>query len=128
MRDLRHLPGLQVAIVDGLHLALQPAQVEEQLLLCRRGAHLHQRPAMQDVLLDRGSDPPHGVRREPEPAIRIEPLHRLHDAHIALGDQFPDGQAVPTVSHGDLCHEPEMRCDKLVCRFHILMVAPAPGE
>ena len=63
---------------------------------------------MQDVLLDRGSDPPHRVRCEPEPAIRIEPLHRLHDAHIALGDQLPHRQAVATVPHGDLCHEPQM--------------------
>ena len=43
--DLGHLLGLQVAVVDRLHLALQPAQVEEQLLLRRRGAHFHQRPA-----------------------------------------------------------------------------------
>ncbi len=43
MRDLRDLLGPQVAVVDRLHLALQPAQIEEQLLLRRRGAHLHQR-------------------------------------------------------------------------------------
>ena len=35
-RNAGDLLGLQVAIVDRLHLALQPAQVEEQLLLRRR--------------------------------------------------------------------------------------------
>ena len=42
--DLRHLLGLQVAVVDGLDLALDAAQVEEQLLLAGSGADLHKRP------------------------------------------------------------------------------------
>ena len=125
---LAHLLGLQVAVLDRLHLALQPAQVEEQLLLRRRGAHLHQRPAVQDVFLDRRADPPHGVGGQAEAAVRIEALHRLHHADIAFADQLADRQAVAAVAHGDLGDEPQMGGDELVGRLQILMVAPAARQ
>src|SRR3569833_1331212 len=64
--DDLHLIGAETALFERRDLALRLAQVEEQLLLVRGGAHLHERPRAQDVLLDRGLDPPHGICREPE--------------------------------------------------------------
>ena len=123
-----HLFGLQVTIVDSLHLALQPAQIEEQLLLGGGGAHFNQRPRVQDVFLDRRTDPPHRVSRQTESAVRIEPLDRLHHPDIAFADQLADRQAIAAIAHGDFCDESQMGGDKLVCRIHILAVAPLMGE
>ena len=53
--DLGHILGRQIAFVERLEPGLELAQVEEQLLLGRRGAHLDQRPGMQDVFLDRAA-------------------------------------------------------------------------
>ena len=126
--DLGHLLRLQIAVIDRLHLALQTAQVEKQLLLCRGGAHLHERPAVQDVFLNRGADPPHCVSSEAEAAVRIEPFHRLHHADIALADQFADGQAVATIAHGDLGDEAEMGRDEPVRGIDVFVVAPTMGQ
>jgi hypothetical protein len=59
----------QVAFLHCLQLALELAQVEEQLLLRRRRAHFDQRPGVQDVFLDRRADPPHGIGREAKAAV-----------------------------------------------------------
>jgi hypothetical protein len=123
--DLGDLLGAEIALLDRLHLALELAQVEEQLLLRRRGAHLHQRPAMEDVLLDRGADPPHGIGGQPEAAVGVEPLHRLHHADVALGDQLGHRQAVAAIAHGDLGDEAQMRRHQLVCGLGIPMFPPA---
>src|SRR5258705_7983950 len=73
--------------------ALGLAQVEEQLLLIGRGAHLHQGPRAQDVFLDRRLDPPHGISGEAEAFFRLEALDRLHQADIALRDRLRDRSA-----------------------------------
>ena len=117
--------GRQVAVVDRLDLALQPAQVEEELLLGRRGADFHQGPGVQDIFLDGRADPPHGVGGQPEAPVRLEPLDRLHQAHIALGDQIPDGEAVAPVAHGDLGHQAKMAGDEAMRGFGVVMFAPA---
>src|SRR3984893_16304569 len=46
-----HLVGVHITLVQRGDLALRLAQVEEQLLLVRGGAHLYERPRTQDVLL-----------------------------------------------------------------------------
>ncbi len=127
-RDLLDLLGAEVALLDRLHLALRLAQVEEQLLLRRGGAHLHQRPGAQDVFLDRGPDPPHGVGGEAEAPVRVEPLDRLHQADVALGDDLVDRQAVAAVAHGDLGHQAQMAGDQPVRRLDVLVLAPALGQ
>src|SRR3546814_21170603 len=66
--------GRQVALLHRLDLSFELAQVEEQLLLRRRRAHLHQRPGMEYIFLYCGANPPHGVGREPEAALRLEAL------------------------------------------------------
>ena len=108
-RDLLHLVGAQIALVERRDAALRLAQVEEQLLLVRGGAHLHERPRAQDVFLDRRLDPPHGVGGEPEALVGLEALDGLHQADIALGHDLADRQAVAAIAHGDLGDETQMR-------------------
>ena len=74
--------------------------------------------------MNRGADPPHCVGSEAEAAVRIEPLHRLHHADIALADQFADWQAVATIAHGDLGDEAEMGRDEPMRGIDVLVVAP----
>ena len=84
--DMFDLFGAQVAILHRADLALQAAQVEEQLLLGRRRADLYQAPAAQDIFLDRRLDPPHGIGGEAEAFFGIEFAHALHQADIAFGN------------------------------------------
>ena len=126
--DLGDLVGLQVAVVESLDLALHLAQVEEQPLLVGGRAHLHQAPRAQDVFLDRGLDPPHGIGGQPEAALRLEFLDGLHQADIALGDHLADRQAVAAIAHGDLGDEPEMAGDELVGGAGVLMLLVPLGE
>src|SRR6266852_5135236 len=123
-----HLVGVKITLVQRGDLALRLAQVEEQLLLVRGGAHLHERPRAQEVFLDRRLDPPHGVGGEPEALLRLEALDRLHQADIALGDRLRDRQAVAAIVPGDLGHEPQMAGDELVRRVAISVLMPALGE
>jgi hypothetical protein len=89
------------AFIERENRALGLAQVEEQLLLVRGGAHFRQRPRTQNVFLDRGLDPPHRIGREPESFIGLEPLDRLHQADIAFGDDFGGSRLVPRRSMAD---------------------------
>ena len=119
---------LQVTIFDGLHLTLEPAQIEKQLLLRRRGAHLHQRPAMQDVFLDGRTNPPHCVGCQAKSPIRVEALHSLHHADVAFADQFTDRQAIAAIAHGNLCDQAQVRRHQLMRCIHIFRVTPSLGE
>src|SRR6202035_3853307 len=83
-----------IAFVERGDAALRLPQIEEQLFLVGGGAHLHQRPGAQDVFLDRRLDPPHGVSRQPEALLGLESVDRLHQADIALGNDFRDRQAI----------------------------------
>ena len=127
-RDLGDVLGLEVAILEGVDLVLHPAEVEEELLLRGGGAHFHERPAAQDIFLDRGADPPHRVGGEAEAPFRLELLHALHQADIAFGDQLGGGQPIAAIAHGDLRHEPEVRIDQLGRGISVLMLGPALGQ
>src|SRR5262249_50971038 len=94
-------------------------------LLADGGAHLHQGPRAQDVFLDRSLDPPHGIGREPESLFGLEALDRLHQADIALRDQFRDRQAVAAIALGDPGDEAQMTVDQLVQRLEVAVPAPA---
>src|SRR5919204_6367933 len=54
----------QIPVLNGVQSAFYLAQAKEQLLLRSRGAHPHQRPRAQNVLLDRRADPPDGIGGE----------------------------------------------------------------
>ena len=126
--DELDLVGPHIAFVERGDPALGLAQVEEQLLLVGGGAHLHQRPGAQDVFLDRRLDPPHRVGREAEALLGLEALDRLHQADIALGNDFGDRQAIAAVAHGDLGHEPQMAGDEPMRRVAVAVLAPALGQ
>jgi len=126
--DLLDVLGREIALLEGLDLALELAEIEEQLLLRGRRAHLHKAPRTQDVFLDGGADPPHGIRRQTEAAVGLEALHGLHQADIAFGDDFGNGQAIAAIAHGDLGHETQMAGDETMGRFRVFMLAPAFGE
>jgi hypothetical protein len=111
-----------------IFLTLSGCKSQEQLLLCRGGAHLHQAPRAQNVFLDRGANPPHGIGRQPEAFVRLEALDRLHQADIAFGDDLADRQAVTAVAHGDAGYEAQMGGDKLVRGIAVAMLAPTLGE
>src|SRR5207245_814126 len=53
---------------------------------------------------------------------------RLHQADIALRDQFGDRQAVAAIARGDPGDEAQMTVDELVRRLVIAVLAPALGQ
>ena len=100
--------GPQVALFKGAYLRLGLAQIEEQLLLCASRPHLHKRPRPQDIFLDRGANPPHGIGRQAKAALGLKFLDRLHQADIAFGDHLANGQAIAAIAHGNLGHETQV--------------------
>jgi hypothetical protein len=122
------LVRLEIAFAERVDRALRLAQVEEQLLLVRGRAHLHERPRAQDVFLNGGLDPPHCVGGEAEAFVRLEPLHRLHQADIAFRDDLGNRQAIAAVPHRDLRDEPQMAGDELVRRVAVAVLAPRLGQ
>jgi hypothetical protein len=109
-------------------LLLGFAQVEEQFPLVGRGAHLHQRPRAQDVLLDCRLDPPRRVGCEPEALLGLEALDCLQQADIALRDHLGDRKFVAAIVPGDLGHESQMAGDELVRGVTVAVLAPALGQ
>lgn len=91
----------EIALAELAALALQPAQIEDQLLSCRGGADGHQPAVTKDMLPDGCPDPPHGVAGETEPALRLESGKRPHQTDIARGHQFGQRHAVAAKPAGD---------------------------
>ena len=127
-RDQLDLLGPEITILDRLDVTLGLAQVEEQLLLRRRGADLHEAPRTQDVLLDRGLDPPHRIGRKAEALVGLEALHGLHEADIALRNDLVHRQPVAAIAHGNLRNQAQVARHQLVRRRRVLMLAPTLGE
>ena len=123
-----NLIRLEVAVVQRLDLAFDLAQIEEQPLLIGGRSHLHEAPRAQDVFLNRSLDPPHGVGRQAETALRLEALDRLHQADIALGDHFTDRQTIAAIAHGDLSHESQMAGHETMGGLAILVLLVPLGE
>ena len=71
--------------------------------------------------LDRLLDPPRRVGAELAALLRVEALHRLHQADVALGNQVEQRQAVVGVVMGDLHHQAQVRLDHVLTRR---LVAP----
>lgn len=67
---------------------------------CR--AHLHQRPRSQDILLDRGLDPPHGISSEPKAPLWLKALDGLHQTKIRFRNEIGYWQPIAAIFHRDL--------------------------
>ena len=106
----------------------QPAKVEEQALLRRRRSDSNDRRIAQDVILNRGHDPPARVGREAHVALGIETLGGLHQAHIAFLHQIAEGKAVAAKARGDPHREPCVAANEFMQRFGIVVFAPAAGK
>ena len=106
----------------------QPAQVEEQRLLRRRGAGAHHRPVAQDVVLHRRADPPGGVGRKAHLALGLEARRRLHQADRTLLHQIAHRQAVVAKPGRGADHQAHIRQHQLVQRRLVARPPPAPRQ
>ena len=74
-----------------------------------------------DALLD----PPRRVGAQLAALLRVEPVHGLHQAHVAFADQIQQRQSQPRVIPRDLDDQPQVRADHLLPRrFVALLDAP----
>src|SRR3546814_4592315 len=65
----------------------QTAEIEEQRLMGRGGAGAHDRPVAKDKVLHRRADPPRGIGREADVALRLAPAGSLQQPKSALLDE-----------------------------------------
>jgi hypothetical protein len=79
---LRYLPHF--GRVQRVAAALEAAQVEEELALRLGRGDLDQTPVAQDVFVDFRLDPVDGEGHQTHATVRVEALHRLHQADIAF--------------------------------------------
>jgi hypothetical protein len=131
LRDERHveaLVGEPCAGGDALDLVPGAGQGEEELPLCLRRPDFNEGPGLQDVVLDVGADPPDRVGDQPDLLVRVELLHGLHEADVALLDEIRHPEAVGAVLERDLHHEPQVGLDQPVTRALVALVAELASE
>src|SRR6266852_9898292 len=109
-------------------LGLGRAKLKEQLFLVRSGTDLHKRPGSQDVVLNRGPDPPDRIGSKAEASLRFEAIYRLHQADIAFGYNLRKRQTIAAVVRRDFGSQTQMAGDDLVRSLAIAMLPPALGE
>ena len=127
-RDFLDHVRAHIAIFKSADLGLGLAQIEEQLFLCTRRAQFHQRPAAQDVFLNAGANPPHGIGRKAKAALGIKAFDRLHQAHVRLGNHLGLRQAVAAIAHGDLGRETQVAGHHPMRRLGVLFLDPTLGQ
>src|SRR5512138_2216817 len=113
---------------EPLDLVAGAGEREEELPLRLRGPDLHERPGLQDVVLDVRADPPDRVGDEADLLVGIELLDRLHEPDVPLLDEIGHPEAVRAVLERDLHDEPEVRLDEPMARPLVSLVAERPRE
>src|ERR1051325_1881033 len=103
----------------GLESFLFLLQIEEELALRLRRADLDHAPVVNEVPDDIGANPPDGIRRKADAAVRIEVLHRLHQADIALLDEIEEIAKRALILARDHHHESQVRRDEFVSRLDV---------
>ena len=78
----------------GFQALLHRAQVEKQFTLCLGGSHLDHAPVLQDVLVNFGLDPVHGVAHQAHALIRVEAFDGFHQTDVAFLNEVGMGQAI----------------------------------
>src|SRR5207302_1074270 len=113
---------------EPLQLAAGARQAEEELSLRLRGPQLHQAPALEDVVLDEGPDPPPGVGDQSDALVGVELLHGLHQADVPLLDEVGHLDSVRAILVGDLYDEAQVAGDELVRGVEVPILRVEPGE
>ena len=116
-----------VHVGAGLEALLLAAQVEEQLALRLGRGDLDHAPVLEDVLVDLGLDPVHGIAHEPHALRGIEAAHGLHEADVAFLDQVALRQAIAQVLARDGHHQAQMRHDEATCCVEVVVVPQLAG-
>ena len=111
-----------------LQRLLHRAQVEEELPLRLGRRDLDHAPVLQDVLVDLGLDPVHGVADQANALVGVEALHGLHQADVAFLDQVAVRQAVAEVLARDRDDQAQVRDDQATGGGEVAVVAQAAGE
>jgi hypothetical protein len=111
-----------------LHRLLHRAQVEEELALRLGRRDLDHPPVLEDVLVDLGLDPVHGVADQADALVRVEALHGLHQADVAFLDQVAVRQAVAEVLARDRDDQAQVRDHEPPGRSQVAVVAQATRE
>ena len=105
-----------------LEALLHGAQVEKQFALGLGSSYLDHAPVLQDVFVDFGLDPVHGIAHQANALVGVEPLDGLHEAHIAFLDQVAVGQSVAEVLAGNRDYQAQVREHQLGSGLQILVV------
>ena len=83
-----------IGVCISFEALLHRAQIEEQFALGFGGGHLDHAPVFQNVFMDFGFDPVHGIAHQAHPLVGIKALDGFHQADIAFLDQVAMGQAI----------------------------------
>src|SRR3984957_18135405 len=119
---------MKVAALQCSDFAFCRAQFEKEFLLIRGSADFDERPRTQNVILYRRPDPPYRVSGKAKAPFGLKAVQCLHQADVAFGDYFRDGQTVAAIAHGNFGGKPEVTCDELVRRVAVTLLAPAFGQ
>ena len=84
-----------------LEALLHRAQIEEKLALSLGGGHLHHAPVFQDVFVNLGLDPVHGITHQAHTLVGVEALDCLHQTDVAFLDQITVRQAIAQILSGN---------------------------
>ncbi len=77
---------------------------------------------LQQCPLDALLDPPGGVRAESCPAVRVEVVHCLDQAEVALLDQVAQTHAAPAVLLRDVHHQSQIAPHELLSRLRVVFL------
>src|SRR5256885_1108022 len=121
-----------MSVVDPPIVATRRCDVRDRLIPRSRrpapyAANLS-RPVRRRELPARVTDRPNRISSKAKAFLGIKAVQCLHQADVAFGNDFRNGQAISAVAHGDFGGEPEMTCDKLVCGITVTVLAPTLGE
>ena len=111
-----------VVIGLGFEALFFGAQVKKEFALRLGGGEFDHSPVAQDVLMDLGLDPVHGVRHQAHALGEVKSFDGLHETDIAFLNQIGMGQAIAQVLARHAHHEPQVRHDQLTRRIEIVVV------
>ena len=85
---------MHAVFIGILHGVFHRTQIEEQFTLRLGGGDFDHAPVFQDVFVDFGLDPVHGVTDQAHTLLGVKALDRFHQPDIAFLNQIGVGQAI----------------------------------